>query len=443
MAARPSSGIGFAALLGVALAGLAAQVPSSQSLPRTKETRVPQTALSTCPALAVVERREVPAGTGLAVSPDGRFVAEFIHTPLGAELTLRERDRGEEHRLELQPPALPPGIAWRVLGAEFSPASDLLLVRSLGKLWIISPETGQVLYTVAADPVKQSYPGKASLAAGRLVVPFWPPESYLADAPARKPVEVRFYEAASGEIRGRLELKLDSSDPWTELHLAPDGNRLAVLLRATRWPGKARLVLFAADTGKPVWERKITAEDLAWLPDSSALLALGRRLVWLDPANGNERHAAEGGVGSSEFQQVRLNASADVAVGEFSRYSAWRRALRLSEGRHEQQFVLWQLDTGRRLCRVDIDRTLTLAPWLTARGEIVTLEETYEVRPPLRLLKASRMVTYKVERLISPNTPRASSCCSAGRSSAANRVRTLAAQRAVTRRRDRGLSPLA
>ncbi len=397
MAAQPSSGVGFAALVGVALAGLAAQVPSSQSLPRTKETRVPQTALSTCPALAVVERREVPVGTGLVVSPDGRFLAEFIHTPLGAELTLRQRDGGEEHRLELQPPALPPGIAWRVRSAEFSPASDLLLVRSVGELWVISPETGQVLYTVAADPAKQSYPGKASFAAGRLVVPFWPPESYLADAPARKPVEVRFYEAASGEMHSRLELKLDSSNPWAEMHLAPDGNRLAVLLRATRWPGKARLVLFAADTGKLVWERKITAEDLVWLPDSSALLALGRRLVWLDPANGSERRAAEGGVGSSEFQQVRLNAPADLAVGEFSRYSAWRRALRLSEGRHEQQFVLWQLDTGRRLCRVDIDRTLTLAPSLTARGEIVALEETYELRPPLRLLKASRIVIYKIE----------------------------------------------
>ena len=54
-----------------------------------QDTVVPQTALSPCAAVRVTSREPLVAGTGLAVSPDGRWLALYVHTNRGGEVTLR------------------------------------------------------------------------------------------------------------------------------------------------------------------------------------------------------------------------------------------------------------------------------------------------------------------------------------------------------------------
>src|SRR5712692_4149758 len=155
--------------------------------PRGQETVVPQTAMSLCPALTVTAREIVPAGTAIGVSPDGRYLVQYIHTTQGVELKLRNRDTGEDRGVQLEPPSLPPGVTWQVHEIIFSPSGSLFAVRSVGAIWVLDAETAQVRYQIGVDGEKQAYPGKAALAEGQMAAVFWPPESYLADAVPKKP----------------------------------------------------------------------------------------------------------------------------------------------------------------------------------------------------------------------------------------------------------------
>ncbi len=353
--------------------------------------------LAGCATLAVAAQESVPAGTTLAVSADGRYLAQLIHTTRGAELKLRWRDSGEDRRALLEPPQLPPGVTWRVAAMSFSPDGHWLAVRSVGAIWVVSSETAQARYRIGFDAEKQSYPGKLSLAGDRMAVAFWPPESYLADAAAKKPIEVRFYDIPSGRVLGKLSLPLDSSDQWTELALSPDGSQLAVLLRPTRWPGTARLRLYASNGGKLLWEKKQGAEDLAWSTDGRSLLTLGGRLEWLDARTGKKLRAAEKHLRFSELQKLRLSEAGNVAAGHFARYNPLKRGLDMTDQR-SARLLLWRLDTGRALCELSLDPATGVDAWPTARGELVALEENYEVRASLKLLRGARVVIYRVQK---------------------------------------------
>jgi hypothetical protein len=360
---------------------------------RAQDLVVPQIALSPCPVVSVAARETLTAGAGLGVSPDGRWLAVYLHTNRGGEVTLRARESGEAHRIELVPPALPPGVTWRVMDATFSPSSELLAIRSTGSIWIIDVASGKSLYQVALDPERQLYPGRLSLAANTLAVFFWLPESYFAEAKAKHGADVRFYEAATGKLLRTLPLALESSDAWVEMKLSPDASRIAVLRRATRWPGKARLNLFAADSGKLLWEAKISAEDFQWTGDGQSLYALGGRLMTLDAATGRQKSESKAEFGSTEYQRLRLNETANLAVGQFLHYSRWRRGVLLND-RRESVLVLWRLEKAEPLCEMVLPPPRSVEAWVTPRGEIITLEELYDLRPQLRLLKSAQMVVY-------------------------------------------------
>ncbi len=377
---------GFAA--GLILLGCLAPAAS-------KDTVVQQTALSACDRVRSVSREEVSAGTGLAVSPDGRWLALYVHTNRGGEVTLRSRDTGESHHIELVPPALPPGVTWRVLDAVFSPDSHLLAIRTTGAIWVADVATGHILYEVGVNPAQQSYPGKLSLAGDTLAVLFWPPESYLAEAKAKKGVEVRFYEAATGTFVRSIPLSVDSSNAWTNIELAPDAKWFALLRRPTRWPGKAHLSVHSPISGMKRWEAKLSAEDFQWSADGRALIALGKRLVWLDAETGKQARESKSDAGSSEYHRLRVNEAAGLAVGQFSKYSRWKRSVMLND-RRESVVVLWRLEGAALACQMELPPSQSVDAWLTSQGEIITLEESYDLRPQLRLLKGAKIVIYKV-----------------------------------------------
>jgi WD40 repeat protein len=348
----------------------------------------------------VVSRDAVPAGTGLAVSPDGSELLTYMHTTAGAVLNFVERSSGHSRRLELTPPALPPGVQWRIFDATFSPSGAWVAVRSTGQIWVIDTAKTQVAFSIGTDKAGQFYPGKLSWGGNQLAVPFWPPESYLADAAAKKPVEVRIYDAASGQITHRVSLPLPSADAWTVSRLSPDGAKLAVLLRARRWPGKADLLFASVESGK-AWQEKISAEDIHWSSDGKQVLALGNELVWLNAEDGKAVRKIATGIHHSEYQKLRVNEAAQIAAGEFTLYSPFKRMLH--EGKTESsRLILWRLDTEKELCEVPLDAATDAEIWLTSSGEIVTLETSYEIRPPLRLPKSARIVTYRVA---APNEP--------------------------------------
>jgi hypothetical protein len=400
-----------------------------------QETVIPQTALSTCAAVRIVSREDVPAGSHLAVSPDGRWLARLVHTPQGAELFLRDRGpaisnlqfeifnferpmaargSGEDTRgawrervsqgqqknaadrlIALEPPALPPGMAWRVHEMLFSTDGARLVIRSSGALYVVSAADAKLLYRIGFDQEKQSYPGRFALGRDTLAVALWSPESYFAEAAARKPVEIRMLDVTTGKWLRSLLLPLNSSDAWTVLALSPDVTRLAVLQRATRWPGKARLALHDTQSGKALWSHKLGGEDLLFDSDGEILFVLGSELVFLDTASGKQLRKAEPDAGPSEFQRLRIAEVADFAVGHFARYSRLRRALNLSNP-GDAMLLLWRLSTGKATCQALLPPALRADAWPTARGEILALEETYELRPPLRLLKSAQIVTYRL-----------------------------------------------
>jgi WD40 repeat protein len=370
-------------------------LPACLPLATAQDTVVQQSALSSCNGVSSISREEVAAGTGLAVSPDGRWLAHYVHTNRGGEITLRPRDTGESHRIELIPPALPPGVTWRVLEVVFSPNGNLLAVRTTGAIWVADVATGLILYQVGVDPERQTYPGKLSLAADTLAVLFWPPESYLAEAKAKKGVEVRFFEAATGKFVRSIPINVDSSDAWTNVGLSPDAKWFALLRRPTRWPGKAHLSVHSPISGLKRWESKLSAEDFHWSADGSSLIALGQRLVWLDADTGKQARESKYDAGSSEYHRLRVNQEAGLAVGQFSKYSRWKRSVMLND-RRESMIVLWRLDGASLVCQAPVPPSQSVEAWLTSQGEIITLEESYDLRPQLRLLKGAQIVTYRL-----------------------------------------------
>jgi hypothetical protein len=361
---------------------------------------VRQTALSLCAPLRAVEQEDVPPGTAIAVSPDGRRLALYFHTVRGAEIAIRDRETSEVHRIELAPPPVPPGIAWRITEADFSPGGDVLAVLSIGKLWAFSSATGEVLYEIGLDAEQLAaarYPGQLALGGNKLALVFWPAESYLAAAKPKGLTNVRIFETRTGKLLHNLFLNIRTPDAWTHLALSPDAEWLAVLMRPTRWPGKARLALYAVRDGKLLWERKAGAEDLAWSADVRELLVLGSELHWLDATNGKELRKAERKTRFSESQKLRLSDPVNVATGFFLRYNPWKRSLDMNDFR-DPQFRIWRLDNGKAMCEILLDQAVRADVWPTARGEIIALEETYDVKPQLRILRASRVVTYRIEQ---------------------------------------------
>jgi len=383
----------FLGFLVVAAAGLV--LPACPTPAAVQDTVVAQTALSTCDRVSSISREGVAAGTGLAVSSDGRWLALYVHTNRGGEVMLRSRDTGESHRIELIPPALPPGVTWRVLDVVFSPNGNLLAVRTTGAIWVADVATGLILYQVGVDSERQTYPGKLSLAADTLAVLFWPPESYLAEAKAKKGVEVRFYEAATGKFVRSAPVAVDSSDAWTNIELSPDAKWFALLRRTTRWPGKAHLSVHSPISGLRRWESKLSAEDFQWSADGRSLIALGQRLVWLDADTGKQVRESKSDAGSSEYHRLRVNEEAGLAVGQFSKYSRWKRSVMLND-RRESMIVLWRLDGAALVCQTPLPPSQSVEAWLTSQGEIITLEENYDLRPQLRLLRSAQIVIYKL-----------------------------------------------
>jgi hypothetical protein len=400
MSTRPTLRfLGVAALLLPAL--LCAQAP---------EPIVPQTALSRCPPVRVAAREDIAPGTAIAVSPDGRRMALYFHTIHGAELTLRDRETAETHRVELAPPTLPPGVVWQIREAVFSRDGELLFVESVGKVWAIAAATGETLYEIGVDD-QQRFPGQVTLGGERLALIFWPAESFLAAAKPKGQTNVRLYDARSGRETHNLFLPIRTPDAWTRIALSPDGERLAVLMRPTRWPGTARLAMYSVGGGAALWEKKVSAEDLAWSADIRELLILGGELQWLDAASGKKLRAAEKKTRYSEYQKLRTSDAANLAAGFFQRYNPLRRTFDLSES-GEPQFRIWRLDSGKATCDIALDPTVRVDVWPTSRGELVALEESYDVRPPLRILRAARIVTYSVEQpSAAPRTPPSSSAC--------------------------------
>jgi hypothetical protein len=234
-----------------------------------------------------------------------------------------------------------------------------------------------------------------SLSADTLSVIYWPPESFLADVQAKKAVEVRLYEASTGKLQHTLNLPLQSSEAWTRMELSPDNSRIAILLRATRWPGKARLDLFAADSGKLLWETKIPAEDFVWAGDSKSIFALGSRFMTLEADSGNQTAESKFDFGSAENQKLEINETANLAMGKLSLFSRVKRSLGRSDPR-ETALVLWRLDQAAPVCQASLPPSVSVKAWLTSQGEIITLEENYELHPKLRLLKSAQIVTYRL-----------------------------------------------
>ena len=375
---------------------LAILLPALTAAAQAPAGAIPQTALSRCPSLRMVEQENVPPGTAIAVSPDGRRLALYFHTVRGAEITIRDRDTSEVHRMDLEPPTVPPGIAWRITDVEFSPAGDVLAVLSIGKLWALSAETGAVLYEIGLDTEQQRYPGQLTLGGEKLALVFWPAESYLAAAKPKGLTNVRVHETRTGKLLHNLFLPIRTPDAWTRLALSPDAERLAVLMRPTRWPGKARLVLFATSDGKMLWEKKVGAEDMAWSADVRELLVLGSELHWLDAMSGKELRTAERKTRFSESQKLRLSDPVNLATGFFLRYNQWKRSLDMSDFR-DPQFRIWRLDSGKAVCELLLDQSVRADVWPTARREIIALEESYDVRPQLRILHAAHIVIYRIE----------------------------------------------
>jgi hypothetical protein len=375
----------------------AAPAPQTQQRPLHDaggETRVPQTLLSTCAALQVVTRQDMTPGMLLAVSPDGQFRAAYFYTGGAVTVLLHDRDTQDEQRIELPLQAIPPGIEWRLVGAEFSSDGDWLAVHGTGTVWVIDTSAAELRSTISFDTAKQLYPGQMTWSDNLLGVLFWPPESVLADAPPKGPVDFGIYDPANAKLLHTVPLTLAAADSWNVISLSPDAKRVAVLERAQKWPGSSRLRVISIETGKALWDRKVDGEDMDWSADGSQILVLSGKLSWLDAATGKEVRTSRKDLGASDYQKLRFSNAGNLAAGILARYSRFSRLFG-DKGQREWTFALWQMSTGAQLCEVPLDAAITIDPWVTARGEVVTLEQTYDLRPPLRLLKSSVLVSYR------------------------------------------------
>ncbi len=355
-------------------------------------------ALSGCGKLVRIATEQVTPGTQIAVSSRGRYLASYVQTPSGVAVTLRNRETGESKSTQLVPPALPPGIAWRELEAAFSPGGRWLAVRGVGVIWVVDTASGEMKFRIGVTGEKQLFPGKMAWAEGELAVLFWPPESVLAEGAPRGPVSVRIYSAPEGKMVRELFLPVHTADSWTVLRFSPDGKRLAVLEEPRKWPGSSELTGYDAMNGKQLWQEGTGAQDIGWSADSKRLVGLSGQLEWFDGGTGKRIGASPRDLGSSEYQRLRFSEAGKLAAGLVARYSSLHRLFRRSEER-TWLLAVWRVDTGEELCEVTLPPEVTLDAWVTGRGELMTLEEQYEVRPPLRLLQSSRIVTYRMADL--------------------------------------------
>jgi hypothetical protein len=354
-----------------------------------------QFALSTCPALITVSSESAVPGTAMAVSSDGRFLATWIHTTNGADLTVLNRDTSAAHRIELPAQIVPPGMTWHVLQTRFSPDSRWLVVSALGRVWVAEPSTGRLLYSIGISAEGGLWPAGFTVSNDRLGITFWPSQSALRDVPSSQAALLDFYDLPTGRGLRAIPLATHTSSTWATVELSPDDHWLLLLERARTWPGRAHLTLLSADSGQPVWKKSYPVETAYWSADSASFVALGGRLIWLSAKNGNMLRESASDSGASEFLRLRFNEISGAALGMFSRYNPFLRLF----NRHPEEsalVVLWRMDTAQELCRVPLSRATALDGWPTSRGEIITLEETYAPRSPTPRPKTSRIVTYKL-----------------------------------------------
>ena len=115
----------------------------------------------------------------------------------------------------------------------------------------------------------------------------------------------------------------------------------------------------------------------------------------LDAESGKQKGESKFDFGSAENQKLEINETANLAMGNLSLYSSVKRRFGKSD-HFETALVLWRLDQAAPVCQVSLPPSMSVKAWLTAQGEIITLEENYELHPKLRLLKGAQIVTYRL-----------------------------------------------
>jgi hypothetical protein len=229
----------------------------------------------------------------------------------------------------------------------------------------------------------------------RLGVAFWPPQSALHDVASVHAALLDIYDLPTGRGLRAFPLEAHTSAAWTAVELSPDDRWLLLLERARTWPGQAHLTLLDVASGQPVWRKRSPVEIAGWTADSSSILALGSRLMWLSPRNGQVQRESGTNAGASEFQRLGFNEVSSAAIGVFSRYSSFQRLFKRKSD-ETSLVVLWRMDTAQELCRISLNKGTTVDGWVTSRAEIVALEENYGPRNPTPRPKAVRIVTYKL-----------------------------------------------
>lgn len=376
----------------------------SAGLAAAQDRIVPQTMLSTCPALRIAEWKDARAGELLAVSGDATHMAWMAHTAEGAQITFESRGAAAQEaeeagaaaaaplRLQIPRAPMPEVVGWRLLRAEFSADNSLLIVSAAGTLHVIDATAARLLYALAFEAASDRVPGDFSLAGGTLAVLRWPAETMRTESKPHERTEVRLVDVGSGKWLRSLMLPLASPPAWTRLLLSPDAKQAAVLERATRWPGKARLSLYNVEDAQRAWQMKLDAEDIAWSPDGSQVLALGRKLLWIEAASGKARREFDLASGRSEHQRLRADQAANLAVAQFARYSMTRRALGGRDARNAS-LRIWRLDSGQMVCSRELSAAERIETWLTPAGELVALEEALD--PASGAPRTARMVVYR------------------------------------------------
>jgi hypothetical protein len=251
------------------------------------------------------------------------------------------------------------------------------------------------VYSIGVSSDGGLWPGNFTLSNDQLGVIFWPPQSALRDQPSKRAALLDIYDLPTGKGLRGVPLNTRTSSAWMEAELSPDDKWLLLLERARTWPGRAHMILLDAVSGKPLWEKKYSVEAEAWTADSSQLLALGSLLMWLSPKDGQTLRESASDAGASEFQRLRFNEASGAAMGLFSRYSSFQR-LFTQHPEESALVILWRMDTTQELCRTQLKSGTAIDGWVTSRGEIITLEETYAPRSPTPRPKAAHIVTYRL-----------------------------------------------